>query len=308
MKTHLVVATVLLLLAGGVASGASQPPSRTIRLFMGEQRSNPLVQYRVDLIQAAMLAVGVRAEVRGCERLDRRSSDRRSAIAVMDEQACDLIATSAGSELTREMAVVPFPIYLGGGGYRVLLMTPESLRRVPARALDIDTLRRLRVGSGSSWADTRIMERNQIPLERSAVYERLFSMLRADRFDAMSRSIFEVDAELQGIAADGFVLEPNTLVHYSTDLFFYVAASNQALQAQLLSGLQRMYCKGQMQRFLRSHPATRGMWARVRPQARSMLELDTAGLIGEQEAAALALYKDDWKKPAGPAPGCETRP
>ncbi len=287
-----------LLLATSTACAGQAPASMTVRLAQAEERQeSPLIQYRVDLLTAALAADGVKASIVGCSKVDTSTADQRQAIHVRDNQGCDAIVTSAGGEITRGLAVVPFPIYLGGGGLRVLLMTPESLGKAP-HPLNLDGLRRLSFGSGSTWADTQILEFNGLHVEKTPVYRQLFVQLRKQRFDALSRSIFEVGPELAGIARDGIVLEPSVVLQYGrlgSDLFIYVSRENVELRERLNRGLRKLYCSGEFQRLLRTHASTRDMWTLVRPDARRSVTLQTRNVIPPEEARSLALYGEGWK-------------
>lgn len=277
-----------------LTAGAKEA-QQIIYLHMGQdQMNNPVVVYRKDLLTAAFKAAGVSVSVLPCT-FPAKVSDKRSALIVSADGDCDVIATSAGAEFTNGLQAVPFPIYLGGGGYRVLLTIPERSKKIAA-VNDLADLRQLVIGSGPAWADTRILERNGIAVEK-AEYVNLFPMLRAGRFDALSRSVFEVDSELNGIAGNGIVLEPRLLLHYNSDLFFYVGKHRADLHDTLLNGLQRMYCSGEMHRFIRNHDSTRLMWQNLDPAKRKVIKLDYR-LSNTDEAKALKRYRsrfDHWR-------------
>jgi hypothetical protein len=294
---------LLLLCLMKTATAAEPSKEMTVRLAKAEELSyNPLMRYRVDLMTAALAAEGFKATIIGCTEVDVKAADQRLAMEVRDNEGCDAIAPSAGGENTKGLAVVPVPIYLGSGGIRVLLMTPARLQRAP-KPIDLPALRKMAIGSGSTWVDTRIMEFNGIQVERSPVYAQLFVMLKIGRFDAMSRSVFEVDSELKGEAAGGaIVLEPSTVIQYGqfgTDLFFYVSPTNKALRERLTRGLKQMYCSGQMHRLLKTHSSTRDMWELVKPDKHSLVTLKTPDLVPAAEAKALSIYGGEWKS-AGP--------
>ncbi len=296
-------ALALVCLSADAVPAADPPKEMVIRLAgAGAARTIPMLQYRIDLLTAALAIGGVKASVESCKDIDDKSADRRTSLAIIENQGCDVLTTSAGGEVTAGLAPVPVPIYLGGGGIRALLMTPGSLKKIKA-PLDLAGLRKLSVGSGATWADTPIMEANGIHVEKSPVYQQLFVMLRKDRFDALTRGIFEVGPELAGIAKGGIVLEPSAVIQYGqygTDLFFYVSPKNTRLRELLTRGMKQLYCSGQLHQMLKTHPSNRDMWALVKPEQRSVIALKVPKLITPEEAQALVEYGSDWKT-QGPA-------
>lgn len=292
--------------------GAAEPSSalgsegaqQVVRLAFGEQTDNPLLRYRSELIVAALAEMGVKAIVTGCEGVQGTFSEQRAALAIKAMRGCDLLVTSAGGELTAGLVVVPMPIYLGGGGHRVLLSTPTLLTRFPPQ-IDADSLKRLRLGSGKGWVDTHIMRANGLQVETSPVYAQLFRMLKAERFDALSRSVFEVGAELSGIASEGFALEPSVLLHYNTDLFFYTSPAQKGLREQLGAGLLRLFCSGKFQRHISEHAATRTLFSLVRPAQRRVIELHNPVSLTSEESTALARYGTQWLRSSPSAGLCD---
>ncbi|WP_077035388.1 ABC transporter substrate-binding protein [Pelomonas sp. KK5] len=303
MKLSAAALCLSVLSCGSIATAADAPQSMTLHLSKAEDaKTNQLLQYRIDLLTAALGAVGVKATVEGCKDVDARSADRRISMAVIQGEGCDVIATSAGGENTAGLTPVPVPIYLGGGGIRALLMTPNSLKKTHP-PLELAGLQKLSVGSGTTWADTPIMEANGIHVEKSPVYQQLFVMLRKERFDALNRGIFEVGPELAGIAAGGIVLEPSAVIQYGqygTDLFFYVSPKNTQLRDLLARGMKQLYCSGQLHQMLKSHPSNRDMWALVKPDQRSVITLKVPDVITKEEKKALSEYGTGWKA-AGPS-------
>ncbi len=193
---------IFLALATGVfAAGlayAQRPPveDRVIEIKLADLNDdNPLINYRKAVIELAMKASGKRYTLVGCQITEASTSDRRFVQLIQSGQYCNLMATSAGSELTRGLEPIPFPIYLGGGGYRVLLANHKSLDAASA-IRSLDDLRKFRIGSGTGWVDTSIMQANGLTVVQGS-YMNLFEMLKAQRFDFYNRSVFEAAGELE---------------------------------------------------------------------------------------------------------------
>ena len=103
-----------------------------------------------------------------------------------------------GTDAAREQRLLPiyYPVEKGMLGLRIcLIRTGEQARFDKIWRIDDLRQNKLRVGVGSHWPDTPILQRNQVPLETSPVYENLFKMLAQGRFDCMTRSVNEIEQE-----------------------------------------------------------------------------------------------------------------
>lgn len=252
------------------------------------EETNILVDFRLSLIKKALQASGQRFVIEDCEVPKYPTADARYALLVKDGARCDVLVTASGAGFTNELSLVPVPIYLGGGGYRIFLGNRSTIEDV-AKVKDLDGLRRLRIGSGTFWSDSEIMSDNGLNVVRSN-YHSLFSMLEANRFDLLSRSIYEIGGEESLIRKHPkIVVEPRLLLHYPSDLFFYVSANRPELQKALTVGMSRMYCNGELQRHINEHPSTRDVMTKYKVEARIILELKNQHLNAE-EAKALANF------------------
>lgn len=253
-----------------------------------DEVSSQMVDFRLNLIEKALTASGQRYVIDDCDVPKYPTSDARYAVLVSDGARCDVLATASGAGFTKELLLVPVPMYLGGGGYRVFLGNRANAARV-AVVKDLEGLRRLRIGSGTFWSDSDIMTDSGLNVIRAS-YSSLFSMLEADRFDLLSRSIYEIGGEKQLISKHpALVVEPRLLLHYPSDLFFYVSKARPELQKALTLGMTRMYCSGELQRYILEHPSTKDVMDSLQVRQRIILELENKHLT-KAEAQALADF------------------
>lgn len=250
--------------------GADTP--MVVRVEAASARDNPVVAYRIELAQKALNASGKHYTIESCNFPAGQTSDARARDSVRNQHYCDVIATSAGGKASRELSIVPVPLYLGGGGYRVFMANQHGHDRA-AKVRSLAELRKLSIGSGPDWIDSNIMLDSGLNLVQ-AEYIHLFSMLAIKRFDLLTRAIYEVTGEFRNIGLeDGIVLEPRLMLHYPNDLFFYVAPERKDLQEDLYKGMKILYCNGELQRHISQHYSTRSMRTLVRPERRLVFEL-----------------------------------
>jgi len=270
------------------AARLDQPDLLHVKARRKDEVSSLMVDFRLSLIEKALTASGQRYVIEDCDVPKYPTSDARYALLVSDGARCDVLATASGAGFTKELLLVPVPMYLGGGGYRVFLGNRSTSVRVAA-VKDLEGLRRLRIGSGTFWSDSDIMADNGLNVIRAS-YSSLFSMLEADRFDLLSRSIYEIGGEKQMISKHpALVVEPRLLLHYPSDLFFYVSKARPELQKALTIGMTRMYCSGELQRYILEHPSTKDVMDSLQIRQRIILELENKHLT-EAEAQALADF------------------
>ncbi len=182
-------------------------------------------------------------------------SDARAYQLVIEGRLVNLLAAGVGQPpLELEMIPVAFPIDKGLLGWRVSSIDRRSQDRL-SRVSGIEELRQFRVGQGSDWADVRIYEYNQIPVETAANFELLFPMLVHGRFDLFPRGLFEIHRELAAYGAryPDLAIEQHLLLHYPFCDAYYVSRSAPHLAARLKAGLERMQADGSLDALINKH-------------------------------------------------------
>lgn len=260
-----------------------------VRLVGSNQSDNPLLQYRQDLLESAIRAAGHTPDVRFCQLPKGVTSDKRAATEVRLGTRCNMLATSIGATFAKGLALIPVPLYLGGGGYRVLLHpSKEELTGID----DLESLKTLRIGSGRTWVDSDIFRANGLQVVASE-YPNLFPMLKAGRFDVLPRAIFEVLPEVERFGP-GLAIDSRLLLHYPSDLFFYGAPQNQRTNEIVATGLDIMYRDGSFQALLTSHASTSAALQQLNLPARRVIALNNH-YLDEKQRDILKRYRPLWQ-------------
>jgi len=147
---------------------------------------------------------------------------------------------------------VRIPLLRGLLGYRLLLVHRKDLDRFAG----IETLADLRgvtFGSVKHWVDTTIMKAAGIPVVTGTTYDGLFKMLQAHRFEALSRGVHQIDAEMTAIEAapgNDIVVEPHLLLHYFLPVYFWFSKDKEGRRRaeRVRSGLTAMVADGSLER------------------------------------------------------------
>lgn len=155
-----------------------------------------------------------------------------------------------GSNIEEEKKLLPIRIPLDKGllGYRILLVRQQDLAKFAA-IQSVDELKRLKVGQGSRWPDTKILEAAGFTVTKGYYAAGLLRMLHEERFDMFARATWEApsglaDALKQGI--NGLAIEPTLAIYYPMPRIFMVSRKGDgpALAARIERGLRAMIKNG----------------------------------------------------------------
>lgn len=95
----------------------------------------------------------------------------------------------------------------------------------------------LTVGIGTHWPDRAIYEKNGFTTVTSPVHETLYPMLQNRRFDCLSRSVNEIDAELVTYKHLDIEIEKHIVFIYPNTDFIFINANNTVLLERLSKGI-----------------------------------------------------------------------
>ena len=175
------------------------------------------------------------------------SSMRWNAEAIRGHKVNVMWSNVGHTDLNEKMIPIPILADRGIHGYRVLLIRADRQAAFDA-VRTLDDLRQLAGGQGANWGDVRIFEHNRLPVVTSPVYDNLFPMLMAGRFDYFSRSVLEAPVEMKAFASKfpAMVIERSLLLHYRFPVVFFVTKSEPQLAHRIGVGLERMEKSGEL--------------------------------------------------------------
>ncbi len=147
------------------------------------------------------------------------------------------------------LAIMPvrLPLRRGLLGLRLLLARPAQARAL-SQCQNLDELREgFVLGYGADWIDRPAFEPLGFRVVLGSSYTGLFDMLRARRFDYLSRGVNEVWAEIDHPSLGrGLVVVPKVALHYPLDDYFWVRSGNTALHDLIARGLALARADGSM--------------------------------------------------------------
>jgi len=138
-----------------------------------------------------------------------------------------------------EKALAPVRISLDKGilGWRLFLINKRD-EQAFAKVQTLNDLRQYSAGQQRDWSDVAILRANGLKVVDAAIYNSMFKMLAADRFQYFPRGVGEIWGEAQRSADLGIEIEPTLALHYPVHTYFFVSKKNLALHRLLDQGLR----------------------------------------------------------------------
>ncbi|WP_246166880.1 transporter substrate-binding domain-containing protein [Marinobacter salinexigens] len=162
------------------------------------------------------------------------------------------VATTA----ERETFLTPIPIPIDGGllGFRVCLVMPKNLPMFSnIKNLDDLSNSNIRIGQGSHWPDTPVLQANGVKVITHTRFEILFGMIRKGRFECFARGVSEVLYDMEKEKDPDLVIEPNLLIAYPMPSYLFVAPGDHETAHRLQLGMERAIIDGSFAEFLKKY-------------------------------------------------------
>lgn len=201
------------------------------------------------------------------------SSSRWNAEAIRGEKVNVMWSNVGHPDLNEKMIPIPILADRGVHGYRVLLIRADRQAEFD-NVRNLDDLRQFSVGQGANWGNIKILEHNRLTVVTSSIYDNLFPMLMAGRFDYFSRSVLEAPVEMKAFESKfpGMAVERNLVLHYRFPVVFFVTKSEPQLAQRIKTGLKMMEKDGSLNELFERH--FRRSLAQLNLGSRRIIELE----------------------------------
>ena len=228
------------------SSAASQPV--TVIYPRPPEPNNSQYVYDYELLRLALTRT---AKSGGAFELRESTAPMNQARAAEEiasgSGAINIFSRSTAIEHERAMLPIRIPIDKGLISYRVFLIRADAQPKFAA-VRSLDDLRKLSVGSFTTWTDTKTLRDAGFPVVTGDSYEGLFRMLVAGRFDYFSRSVDEAyrEHDERKDRLPEMKVEENLLLYFPTTRYFFVQRSpaGEALARRIEGGLNEMIRDG----------------------------------------------------------------
>ncbi|OZY86938.1 diguanylate cyclase [Cellvibrio mixtus] len=155
----------------------------------------------------------------------------------------DVMWAASDASIEEQVLPVRIPLLKGLLGHRIFLIHKNSQSKFDA-VNTLDDLKKLKLGQGATWADTKILESNGLTVVKTQKYENLFYMLDGGRFDAFPRGVQEPWGEVNKIPGLELAIEKRLMLVYKMPFYLFVSPDNPALARDIEKGLNAMIADG----------------------------------------------------------------
>ena len=209
----------------------------------------------------------------------------------------NIFFTGFSQQRENELLQVDFPISRGLLGYRIFAIQKDSQALLGGINSIEQLKRKLIIGSGIGWPDTKIFRDNGFRITETS-YDGLWKMLKAKRIDAFNRGINEAYIEIeQQNSKDpkaNLMVDKHLMVTYPFDYFFYLSPANPDLHKTIAEGLQVALKNGDFIRNFNQHPKIQYALNQVQMNKRTIFSLSNS-LLSPRIQSLPAEY---WYQPS----------
>lgn len=166
----------------------------------------------------------------------------------------DIANVATSNEREDNLRSIPIPIDGGLLGLRVCVVLRESLPMFEGiKTLSDLQQSGIRIGQGTHWPDSPILQASGIPVITHSRYEILFRMLENHRFECFARGVSEVVFDLELEEDIDFIIEPDLLIAYPMPSYFFVSRANHEVAQRIQLGIERAIHDGSFGQFLEQY-------------------------------------------------------
>ncbi|MCM2679524.1 hypothetical protein [Echinimonas agarilytica] len=198
-------------------------------------------------------------------------------IADVNAGHVSFVPLAANKRANDALAPVPYPIFRGLLGHRVLLIREHEQSRFD-QIDSISELQQLKGGQGRFWPDTQVLLSAGLDIETPVKYEGLFHMLEGGRFDFFPRGLQEPVSELNARPELELSIEESLLMVYPMPMFFYASKGNQEFVKTLSQGFENATKDGSFEKWFVKHPLIAETLSKIDLKGRTILRLENPHL------------------------------
>jgi len=250
-KIHLILVTFLICPFYSLANEIPGAQLTTIRYFQTDQRYH----YRIELLKLALTKTqGQWGEFQLIPD-ERRLTQGRGSVLLEKNQGIDIASFPTTYEREKRFIPIRMPILQGMLGCRVLLINQYKQEDF-SKIHSLESLQKeYTAGFGNQWADMKILESNQLPVEGVTQYERLFEMLHKNRFDYFPRGINEAWLEIEKYQGQFkyLAVETSMALYYPIYVYYFVPHNKPTLAARVKQGLKIALQDGSFKALFKKH-------------------------------------------------------
>jgi ABC-type amino acid transport substrate-binding protein len=250
--------------------------------------SDPNGPYAVKMIQLALKHIDKKYKLVV-------TKEPYSQVKIMEEVNngnLEAFWNSSNAEKETKFAPVRICLYKGLLGNRIFIINKNNQSKFD-NIKTIEDLKKITIGQGKTWADTKILESNGLNVVKANKYESLFLMVDGGRFDAFSRGVHEPFGELASHPdLKDLTVEKSLMLVYRMPFYLFVSPNNKTLAKDLEAGLNAAIADGSFDEVFFGDPSVQDVMAKADMKNRRSFFLDNPTLSKETPLDRAELWFD----------------
>lgn len=250
--------------------------------------SDPNGPYAIKMIELALKHIDKKYKLQ----VTKEPYSQSKIVEEVATGGLDIFWNSSNAEKEATFRAIRIPLYKGLLGNRIFIIRKDNQAKFD-NIKTLDDLKKITIGQGKTWADTKILEANGLNVVKANKYESLFYMVDGGRFDAFSRGVHEPFGELASHPQlKDLTVEKGLMLVYRMPFYLFVARENKALADELELGLNRAIADGSFDQVFFGDPAVQDVMAKANMKNRRIIYLDNPTLAKETPLDRKELWFD----------------
>lgn len=210
--------------------------------------SNDNEGYSLGLLKIALSYYGKRYKLESTS----ENYSQGKQIEELKHGNLSVLWAGTSTELEDDLRPIRIPLFKGLLGSRVFIIRRDK-QHLFNNIRTLEDLKRIRLGQGTTWADTAILKSADLNVVTTQKYPGLFYMLEGERFDAFPRGVHEPWSEIREHKELNLTVETGLMVVYRMPLYFFVSKENKKFARDLEQGLEKAIADGSFDDFFNSN-------------------------------------------------------
>jgi hypothetical protein len=276
--------TILMFFLSSAAAVHAQAPTKISSMPI----VSDLDRYAVELLKVVF------EHTDGKYRLEPQTGEQRTQGRVIEDiknGVTQIMWAATDPTLETELTPIRIPILKGFLGHRIFLIRKGDQAKFD-RVRTLEDLKQLKLGQGTTWADTKIMKANGLNIVTTQKFAGLMYMLDGGRFDAFPRGVQEPWSEVNFAPGLELDVEKRIMLVYKMPMYFFTSKANTAIAKDIEMGLNRAISDGSFDKVFFNDPAIRAALEKADIKNRLIFHLDNPTLSKETPIDRPELWLD----------------
>lgn len=176
---------------------------------------------------------------------DKPMNNKRILESLNKNSEITLAWLSLAESQTNNLLHTSYPIYRGLHAKRLLMIKKDRLADF-AKINSLEQLKPLIALQQQSWSDYYVLKSNGLAVNGELDYFGMLKALDEGLGDYFPRSVTAIQAEINKYSQYDFVIEPNIMLQYTSQYYFYSNKENKHIIELLQKGLDKLAQKGEL--------------------------------------------------------------